>query len=291
MSDNKTYIYSEPTNGGTGFDNNLLTGMLLGGGGMMGMGGMNAMWNNPIWALVFLSAFNNGGFGWGNGNNCNANTDFVASQLGQAIAGNANAINNLATHLDCSIGQVQSALTALQQSICSVGNQVGMSSMQVINAIQAGNSGLASQLAQCCCDIRNAITTQGYETRIATQEQSNFLGAKIDYQTTFLADKFCELEKREMQNKIDALREEKSTLQAQLSNEHQTIALQNFTAQTIAPVNAALAGLKSEVDGIKCKLPQTLTVPYSPATVIPNCVAYDLGFYGGFAGGRGNDFL
>lgn len=283
MSD-KTFIYQpEPS----GANSDLATALLANNGGM---GGMNAMWNNPIWALVFLSALNNGGFGWGNGNR-NANTDFVASQLGQAIAGNANAISNLATHLDCSIGQIQSGLTALQQSICSVGNQVGMSSMQVINAIQAGNNSLASQLAQCCCDTRNAITTQGYESRIATQEQSNFLGAKIDYQTTFLADKFCELEKREMQNKIDALREEKSTLQAQLSNEHQTLALQNYTAQSLAPVNAALAGLKSEVDGIKCKLPQTLTVPYSPATVVPNCVAYDLGFYGGFAGGRGNDFL
>lgn len=280
MSD-KTFIY-QPEPSGTNSD--LMTAMLANGGGMGGA------WSNPLWALIFLSYLGNNG--WGNGNNRNANTDFVASQLGQAIAGNANAISNLATHLDCSIGQIQTGLTALQQSICSVGNQVGMSSMQVINAIQAGNSSLASQLAQCCCDTRNAITTQGYETRIATQEQSNFLGAKIDYQTTFLADKFCELEKREMQNKIDALREEKSTLQAQLSNEHQTIALQNYTAQTIAPVNAALAGLKSEVDGIKCKLPQTLTVPYSPATVVPNCVAYDLGFYGGFAGGRGgNGFL
>lgn len=247
------------------------------------------MWNNPIWALVFLAAMNNGGFGFG-GNGRNANTDFVASQLGSAIQGNANAISNLATHLDCSIGQVQSGLTAIQQSICSVGNQVGMSSMQVINAVQAGDNALASQLAQCCCDTRNAITAQGYENRIATAEQSNFLGAKIDYQTTFLADKFCELEKREMQNKIDALRESKSTLEAQLSNEHQTIALQNYTAQALAPISAALNGLQSEVDGIKCKLPQTLSVPYSPVTAVPNCVAYNLGLYGGLPYG-GNGFI
>jgi hypothetical protein len=44
------------------------------------------------------------------------------------------------------------------------------------------------------------------------------LGAKIDYQTTFLSDKFCELEKRELQNKIDTLREENSTLKGQISN-------------------------------------------------------------------------
>ena len=252
----KTFVYEPSSNGGNGD---------WGGG----------MWNNPIWALVFLAAMNNGGFGFGGGNR-NANTDFVASQLGQAIAGNGNAISNLATHLDCSIGQVQTGLLALQQ------------------AIQSGTSGLSSQLAQCCCDTRNAITTQGFENRIATQEQSSFLGAKIDAQTTFLADKFCELEKRELQNRIDSLREAKSTLEAQLSNEHQTLALQNYTAQSLAPVNMALSNLQSEVDGIKCKLPQTLTVPYSPATVIPNCVAYNLGFgFGGFpfGGGAGNGFL
>lgn len=250
----KTFVYEPNSNGG-------------------GNDWSGGMWNNPIWALVFLAAMNNGGFGFGGGNR-NANTDFVASQLGQAIAGNANAISNLATHLDCSIGQVQTGLLALQQ------------------AIQNGTSGLSSQLAQCCCDTRNAITTQGFENRIATQEQSSFLGAKIDAQTTFLADKFCELEKREMQNKIDALREEKSTLQAQLSNEHQTLALQNYTAQSLAPISAALNGLQSEVDGIKCKLPQTVTLPYSPATAVPNCVAYNWGLFGGFPfGGNSNQFI
>ena len=270
----KTFVY-EPNSNGNGSNS-----------------GWGGAWDSPIWALVFLAAMNNGGFGFGGGNNRNANTDFVASQLGSAIQGNANAISNLATHLDCSIGQVQSGLTTLQQSICSVGNQVGMSSMQVINAIQAGNSGLASQLAQCCCDTRNAITTQGYENRIATQEQSSFLGAKIDAQTTFLADKFCELEKRELQNRIDSLREAKSTLEAQLSNEHQTLALQNYTAQSLAPISAALNGLQSEVDGIKCKLPQTVTLPYSPATAVPNCVAYNWGLFGGFPfGGNSNQFI
>ena len=257
-----------------------------------GGGWGNATWDNPIWALVFLAAMNNGGFGFGGGNGRNANTDFVASQLGSAIQGNANAISNLATHLDCSIGQVQSGLTAVQQSICSVGNQVGMSSMQVINAIQTGNTTLASQLAQCCCDTRNAITTQGFESRLATAEQTSFLGAKIDAQTTFLADKFCDLEKREMQNKIDALRESKSTLEAQLSNEHQTLALQSYTAQSLAPISAAISGLQSEVDSLKCKLPQTVNVPYSPVTAVPNCVAYNWGLFGGFPfGGNSNQFI
>jgi hypothetical protein len=30
------------------------------------------------------------------------------------------------------------------------------------------------------------------------QEQTNFLGAKIDYQTQVITNKFCDLEKREL---------------------------------------------------------------------------------------------
>jgi hypothetical protein len=68
--------------------------------------------------------------------------------------------------------------------------------------------------------------------------------------------------------------------------------LQNYTAQALAPISAALSGLQSEVDGIKCKLPATTTVPYSPVTAIPNCVAYNWGLFGGFPfGGSSNQFI
>ena len=42
----------------------------------------------------------------------------------------------------------------------SVGNQVGMSGMQIINAVQAGNTQLGQQIAQCCCENRLAICQQ-----------------------------------------------------------------------------------------------------------------------------------
>ena len=77
-----------------------------------------------------------------------------------AIQGNGNAIGQLATTLNCNINQVNSALQALATQLQGVGNQVGMSGMQVINAIQSGNAQLASQLAQCCCDNKMAICQQ-----------------------------------------------------------------------------------------------------------------------------------
>ena len=219
-----------------------------------GFGGGNWMW---IIFLFFLYGWGgNGFFGNRGGLGSEINGDYGRTLLLQAINGNGNAISQLATTLNCDINSVQTAINALQTSIQSVGNQVGMSGMQTINAIQAGNQQLAAQLAQCCCDNKLLLTTQSYENRIANAEQTSLLGSKIDFnganitnkiadQTALLNDKFCQLEMREMQNKIDALREERSSLMATISNEHQTAAIQNYVASVVSPIAAKV----NSIDG------------------------------------------
>ena len=246
-----------------------------------GFGGGNWMW---IIFLFFLYGWGgNGFFGNRGGLGSEINGDYGRTLLLQAINGNGNAISQLATTLNCDINSVQTAINALQTSIQSVGNQVGMSGMQTINAIQAGNQQLAAQLAQCCCDNKLLVTTQGYENRISNAEQTSLLGSKIDFtganivnkiadQTSLLNDKFCQLEMREMQNKIDALREERSSLMSTISNEHQTAAIQNYIATVVNPIAA-------KVNSIECRLPQTVTLPYSCATAVPTAAVYS-GCYG-----------
>lgn len=199
----------------------------------------------------------------------------------QAINGNGNAIGQLATTLNCDINAVQSTLNSLGAQIQSVGNTVGLSSQQIINSIQAGNATIASQLASCCCDVKNAITTQGFESRLATLDQTNTLGSKIDAQTTMINDKFCQLEMREMQNKIDALRDEKLALQTSLSQRAQN----EYIASSLYPISTALTELRSEFDCFKSHLPETVSVPYSPVTAIPSCVAAQYGYPFGFGYG------
>jgi len=47
-----------------------------------------------------------------------------------------------------------------------------------------------------------------------------------------------------------------------------------------APITASLAGLTKEVADIQCKLPATVTLPYSCATAIPTALAAQYGLYG-----------
>lgn len=292
MAEEKTYVFGDSANSGIlsllapmlsqrGIDPSVLYAL----GNRDGFGGEGAWF---IW-IIFMMMWGWGGNGFGgNGNLANQlNNDAGREMLLQAINGNGAAISQLASTLNCDINSVQSAIQLVQSKIQDVGYQVGMSGQQVINAIQAGNTSIASQMAQCCCDVRESITRSNYENQLATLNQTNVLGGKIDAQTTLINDKFCQLEMREMQNKIDALREEKSTLINQLSQEHQTNAIQAYTAQSLLPINAAISGLTADVNSIKCKLPETVSVPYSPVYSMPACVAAQFGLYGNGFGSFG----
>ena len=275
-----------------GLDPNLLLAMNKGNGGF-GEGG----WFMWVIFLFFLMGW--GGNGWGGfGNNGRGgyvaneiNNDYGRSLLMDAIGGNRNAISNLATQLNCTEGQIQGAISALTAQVGNVGNQVGMTGQQVINALQQGNMQLASQLAQCCCDNKMAIAQQttalqnninailneqekGFaNVAYETQRQTCDIQGSIKNSTQQILDGQRAAEMRELQNKIDNLREENSTFkQSAMTNQ--------IVGQAVAPINAFLANLQKDVDGIKCKLPETATVAYSPFTAVPNCVAAQMGLYG-----------
>ena len=304
MSETKTYVFGNDGQCGggmmsllapllqrNGLDPNLLLAMNKNGNGWGD--GSGFMW---VIFLFFLMGW--GGNGWGgfggNGRGAIANeinNDYGRSLLMDAIGGNRNAISNLATQLNCTEGQIQSAISALTSQVQSVGNQVGMSGMQTINALQQGNMQIAQQLANCCCENRlttcqQTNTLQSAINSVATGQERGF--ANVAYETQ---RQTCDLQNaikdstqtivngqqqavmREMQNKIDALREENSTFKSSAMTSQ-------IVGQALAPVNAVLAGLQKEVAGIKCKLPETVTLNYSQATAVPNCVAAQMGLYG-----------
>lgn len=305
--ESKTYVFGENGTNGmmsmlapllqkSGLDPNLLIAMNRNNGGFGGEGGW-FMWVIFLFFLMGWGGNGWGGFGRGNGNLANEiNNDYGRSMLMDAIGGNRNAISNLATQLNCTEGQIQSAIAALNTQVQSVGNQVGMSGMQVINALQQGNMQIAQQIANCCCENRlatcqqtntltNAINTvaTGQERGFSavayeTQRQTCDIEKSIKDATDKIVAGQTAAEMREMQNKIDHLREENGTFKSSAMTSQ-------IVGQAIAPLNAALAGLQSEVAGIKCKLPETTTIPYSPVVGVPSCLAATLGL--GFNGING----
>lgn len=232
-------------NANKGMDPAALMAMMNNNGGFGGNGGWWWIWI----ILIFFCWGGWGGNGFGNRSGeasqlaSQLNTDANTNLLMQAINGNKEAIATLSNTLNCDINAVQNALNTINTSVSQIACDTKLTGAQVINAIQSGNASLASQLASCCCDVRNAITTQGYESQLAIVNQTNtltsnantqfnILGAKIDAQTQIINDKFCQLEMREMQSKIDTLRSEKAALEAAALTQAQTA---NIVSQLKTP--------------------------------------------------------
>ena len=157
MSESKIYTIPD---GNSSLDPNLMLALSQNGG--FGNGG-SWMWMMFMW-ILFPWIFGNNSFGNGFGGN-----GFLANQLNndagrdlllQAINGRADALSQLSTMLNTSVGNVQNAVNTVQQSVQTVGAQLGLTGQQVINSIQAGNASVSQQLCQCCCENRLAIANQ-----------------------------------------------------------------------------------------------------------------------------------
>lgn len=306
MSESKVFMFPEqqgnlmsvlgPMLSQRGADPNVLLAMNR-NNGFGGEGG----WFMWVIFLFFLMGW--GGNSWGGFGNRTPelgnmlNNDAGRELLMQAIQGNQNAIGQLSTTLNCTLGDVQQAINAVMTSIQGVGNQVGLSGQQIINAIQAGNASIASQLASCCCENRLATcqqtnTLQNSINTVATGQERGFssVAYETQRQTCDIRDSIKsatdqilagqrDAEMRELQNKIDALREANSQKDVVINNGQQTAIFNQMIQSATAPLASALSTLQTDINGVKCKLPDTTTIQYSPVVGIPTCVAAQYGLW------------
>lgn len=319
MSDTKTYVVPDNL---TGNNDNLAT-MAMMSNGAFG----NGMWNNPMMYLVWMYVMrwmNNGD--WNNNGDPavqrqlqtlqdqmqdNHNSDLIM----QAIKGNGQALQDVATRMGCNINALQSAIQSVQSSIANVGSQVGFSSERVINAVNSGDSNIIQALNNCCCSTQKEILKMGYENQInnqnqtyqltsqlngvnnviqngfrdtnyATQQQTCSLQNTIKDTTTIntnaILAKLDALSTTALQDKIQALREKNNEQATAINNAQQSALFGQMINAAVTPINSTLANLSKEVDGIQCKLPNTVTLPYSCATAIPTAMAYNLYGYNNY---------
>ncbi|WP_346970629.1 hypothetical protein [Bacteroides uniformis] len=302
----RTYVFNQ--DGGAGSGNGLLASILpslqnrgidtgylmglMGGNGNGGFFGNNGGFQDIIALIVIAAIFGNGNFGFGGNNNQGNSAE--REMIMSAIQRNGIDLNQLAGSINCSVGQIESAINAVSTQLCNIGSQIGMSSQQIINSIQAGNSALATQLADCCCKTQNAITTMGYENQLAMCNQTNTLVNTANQNTLSLRDgatantqaiiaKLDAMQNQALQDKIASLTADKATLTAEISQRNQNATILNAVGQQIAPLAAGLQALQSDVDGIKCKLPNTVSVQYPNLTAI-NTDCFRAAAYGAYMG-------
>jgi len=171
------YVFPDAMAKASGIDPNLLLALQNNGG----FGG-NGNW---IWILFLWFLYGNNGWG-GNGFGGNNGTGYLANQISnsegrdlllQAINGRADAAAQLANITNTSVETVKNGIFSLQNSINQVGNQVGLSGMQTINAIQAGDAALGRQLCECCCNMRYDLSQQ--TNALQAQAANNFAASQL----------------------------------------------------------------------------------------------------------------
>jgi len=292
----ETVVYTPENNGGS-----IPAWMAMNNGGFgNGLGG----WGGGILGFFLGLLFGNGwgGFGgFGGGWGGNSGAGFLSNQLnndsGRELLMNAinsngeasrSAIQNLATMLGQDYSQVASAVATIQAGLSNLALQQAVSVPQIINSIQSGNSALASQLAQCCCENRLLTTQQGYEAQIRTLEQTNQLGSQADRntnaivgainaQTVAMNDQFCAAKERDLQSKIDTQADIITQLRNQISNDKQTEA---FTA--------AFNTLNQKITELSAKQPNTVPVQWPALTAVNTTPYVNGGYYSNGYGFYGN---
>lgn len=156
------------------------------------------------------------------------NAELSDALISKAIEGNKDIIQHIANVLEVSTARVQDTLGLIKGGVEKVAGQLGLSTQQVINAIQSGDTTIANQMHNCCCELKQLITNANYENQLQIVNQTNslgeqlraqtaILGSKIDVQTQIINEKFNAIELREQARIIDKQQAEITDLKGQLS--------------------------------------------------------------------------
>jgi len=320
MGENGVFVFPDAATGhaASSIDPNLLLALQNNGG----FGGGNGAW----WWIMFMWMMWNQ-----NGRNGNFN-DYLASvngnegrqYLADIMNGRFDNLNTLAQLLNTSVEGIKTGVFGLQNSITQVAGQIGMSGLQTINAIQAGDTSILSKLCECCCENRLAICqqTNALQSTLAAnhaddilQAEKNAAGLQLQLAQLDGADKLAICQQTNtLQNQAE--RDTNAILNAiagqntlitkefcdlkerELQNKINTqgdiiTQLRNQISndhQTLQ-FNAAFHALDDKIDAIAAKQPNTVPVQW-PNLIGVNATPYiGQGFYpGGNFGGWGSGF-
>lgn len=258
-----------------GIDTAALMGMMGNGNG--GFFGNNGGFQDIIALIVIAAIFGNGNFGFGG--NGNGRGDTERQMLMDAIQRNGVDISQLASAVGCSKDQILAGINTVSTAICNQSAQMGQGFNQVLTAMLQGNNALTSQIASCCCGIKELIATQGYQNQLSNLQQTNtiqsgFNGVNIGVERGFsalgyaLADQSCQNRQNADANtravlaKLDAI--EDSRKDRELAEKDRIIA--TLTARSER--QAELAPIYKQLGEIACNQPPVKKI-CCPETYVP----------------------
>lgn len=233
-------------------------------GGFLGGNGLGA----GLVGFLIGALINNGNGGLFGGGNNNQMSDLVIQAVNNNGDRTSAAINQLSTMLGQDFTQVYGAVQTLSQGINQIANAQGLNFAQVINALQSGNASIITQLQQCCCNMREAISAQ-----------TNLLQQGANQNTQAILGELRAMQTQALQDKLDAERAKNGQLAGELSQQQQNAIIGQMIANAVNPLAMQLQGIRGEVDAIKRCQPATITLPNNSMTAVPTIWANGVADY------------
>lgn len=229
-------------------------------------------------------------------------TNQNTSLLMDAIKGNSAALGQLSSSLGCDFNTLKESICDVRNAVATVGGQVGFSSERVINAIQQGDCSVAQAVKDCCCNTQKAILEMGYQNQLANCQQTNTIQNSINQvidtvdkgfqtisfqnqtqtcnlqntvkdatalSTNQILAKLDAMQNQTLLDKIDSLREKNNEQAVIINNAQQTATFGQMINAATAPIAAAVNVLQGDINSVKCRLPETVTLPANNSIAVP----------------------
>ncbi len=236
-------------------------------GGFGGFGDNGAWWIIILFLFIFCGWGNNG---WG-GNGSGAQGYDTRADIQRSFD-----TSGIVTKLDGITQGICDSTYALNSAITNGFSNTNMGMMQGFNGVERGFCQLGSQLANCCCETREAI--QGVRYDLATQA----CDTRNTIQTT--TRDIIDNQNANSRAILDFLTQDKiATLQA----ENQSLKLAASQSNQNAVLMAAMDANKAEIlrrSGHDCPSAAYIVQPPTPVNFPTNCC----GTFSGFGGGCGS---
>lgn len=180
---------------------------------LMNNGGFGGWGNNPffyliwMWMMRYMNGYGPGeeGVNFNNRALTQLQSTVDANHLNdvtiEAIKGNGAAIHELATSLNIDYNTISQAICGVKTAVEQVGANVGFSAERVINAINAGDTGIVNAVQNTACSTQKAILEMGYQNQLSSERQTGILGSKIDNMNSTNALQCCQ-QTNTLQNSI-----------------------------------------------------------------------------------------
>lgn len=225
---------------------------------------LGAMMNN---------GWNGGGlFGGGNNQNAQLAQDFLAQAIDNNGQRQQDAIANLSTLLGTNFDQVNTTFMSVKDQLAAMASNIQLGQCETRSSIERTGTAVVNANNQGVRELTALMNQQFSQKQMADcQRERNVIDA-INANGRAAIDKMDAIEDARKDREI-------AELQRKLSACENEKFIANYVSQAIAPVIGGLNAVSKQVSDICCKMPQTVTLPYSGLTVVPNWqaqIGYDI---------------